>query len=48
LERWAQALTHVSQKQLTVHGPVGDHWCGQSAAAQSAHKGRRLPVPVRR
>ena len=47
LERWAQALTHVSQKYLTVHGPVGYHRCGQSAAAQSAHKGRCLPMPVR-
>ena len=48
LERWAQALTHVSQKHLTVQGPVGDHRCGQSAPAQSAHKGRCLPMPVRR
>ena len=48
LERWAQELTHISQKHLAVHRPVGDHRRGQSAAAQSAHKGRRLPMPVRR
>jgi len=47
LERWAQEFTHISQKQLAVHRPVGDHRRGQSAAAQSAHKGRRLPMPVR-
>jgi hypothetical protein len=33
LERWAQKLTHISQKHLAVHGPVGDHRRGQSAAA---------------
>lgn len=48
LKRWAQELTHVSQKHLSVHRPVGDHRRGQSAAAQSAHKGRRFPMPVRR
>ena len=48
LERWAQELMHISQKRLAVHRSVGDHRCGQSAAAQSAHKGRRLPMSVRR
>ena len=46
LEGWAQELTHISQKHLAVHRPVGDHRRGQSAAARSAHKGRRLPMPV--
>ena len=48
LERWAKEFMHISQKHLAVHRPVGDHRRGQSAAAQSAHKGRRLPMPVRR
>ncbi len=47
LQRGAQELTHLSQKHLVVHRSVGDHGGGQSPAAQSAHKGRRLPMPVR-
>jgi len=47
LERWAQELLHISPKHLAIHGPVGDHRRGQSAAAQSTHKGHRLPMPMR-
>ena len=45
LERWAQELTHISQKHLA---PGGDQRCGQLLAPQSAHKGRRLPMPMGR
>ena len=48
LERWAQELMHISQKHLAIHRPVGDHRRGQSSAAQSADKGCRLPMSVRR
>jgi len=47
-ERWAQELTHIRQKYLAVHGAIGHHRCGQTVAAQGAHKSRRLPMSVRR
>jgi hypothetical protein len=47
-KRGAQELTHISQEHLAVHGPVGDHRCGQLAVSQSAHKCRGFPMPVRR
>src|SRR5664280_2298267 len=47
LERWAQEFDPLGKKHRTVDGPVGDHGRGQATAAQSAHKGSRLPMPVR-
>src|ERR1035441_3671742 len=36
----------MGKKHLPVHRLIGDHRRGQSAATQSAHKGRCLPMSM--